>query len=265
LSLSNAARIQSFCRGEKKTVQEKRQIVKQAQGLSQEQCLKALLTISPQAFCEEKERVVSATQRELRLVISEKVYQKIQTLRGMLSHAQPEARLSELLEHLLDLGIAEQQKKRIGVKCLKEAGSLGEQGASSHTEKAQPKAAPSESGKAPKPDPNSWIHPAAGRTKTLPSGRRVFLPKSLTAPIWLRAQNPCEWTGHGKRCSSRYRLQVDHIQPLSQGGANASSNLRILCWAHNAARNRLLSSRSPSSMLSPQIPLPDSVTACRSA
>lgn len=32
-------------------------------------------------------------------------------------------------------------------------------------------------------------------------------------------------------------LEVDHIQPLSRGGDNQWSNLRILCRAHNRGKN----------------------------
>jgi hypothetical protein len=37
----------------------------------------------------------------------------------------------------------------------------------------------------------------------------------------------------GRRCSSRYQMETDHIQMRALGGNHASQNLRRLCRAHN--------------------------------
>jgi hypothetical protein len=37
----------------------------------------------------------------------------------------------------------------------------------------------------------------------------------------------------GRRCGSRYFLQVDHVVPFSKGGKTDPENLRVLCGAHN--------------------------------
>lgn len=53
-----------------------------------------------------------------------------------------------------------------------------------------------------------------------------------------KAQSQCEHHHpHAGRCRSKYQLQVDHIRPLAAGGDHKVSNLRILCGAHNRARN----------------------------
>lgn len=50
-----------------------------------------------------------------------------------------------------------------------------------------------------------------------------------------KAQGCCEYRDAvtGKKCDSRYQLQVDHILPLALGGGNEVSNFRILCRTHN--------------------------------
>jgi hypothetical protein len=37
----------------------------------------------------------------------------------------------------------------------------------------------------------------------------------------------------GKRCSERKFLELDHVEPVSRGGASTVSNLRLRCRAHN--------------------------------
>ncbi|MGZ3698894.1 MAG: HNH endonuclease [Bdellovibrionota bacterium] len=37
----------------------------------------------------------------------------------------------------------------------------------------------------------------------------------------------------GRRCESRYALEIDHILPVAHGGSHAPENLRVLCRAHN--------------------------------
>jgi hypothetical protein len=37
----------------------------------------------------------------------------------------------------------------------------------------------------------------------------------------------------GKRCGSRYFLEIDHIQAVALDGGNEPDNLRLLCRSHN--------------------------------
>lgn len=55
-----------------------------------------------------------------------------------------------------------------------------------------------------------------------------------------KAQHCCEYQDPktGRRCGSKYQLEVDHCHPIALGGGNELSNLRILCRAHNALAAR---------------------------
>lgn len=59
--------------------------------------------------------------------------------------------------------------------------------------------------------------------------------QSLKFRIWKRDQGQCTYQDpHSKRrCTSKHKLQIDHIIPKSQGGSNDPENLRLLCQAHN--------------------------------
>jgi hypothetical protein len=53
----------------------------------------------------------------------------------------------------------------------------------------------------------------------------------------MRAEGKCQFVDleTGKRCGSRYFLEIDHsIKPVALGGSNDLENLRLLCRGHNA-------------------------------
>jgi hypothetical protein len=196
LNLSTASQVQGFFQKEKKEGREhgKLEVVEQIKGLSQEKCQRKLFEISPDFLPQEKERIVSGNHRELRIVISEELYEKLQLLKGLLAHALPEASYAELLERLVD----ESLKKKIQ-----------------------------------KPERSSSNHSAAERTKAFPSGVRVKLPEGVKRDVMHRAGWRCQYEHQGRRCTSSYRLQIDHIIPIAQGGSNELPNLRALCRTHN--------------------------------
>ncbi|WP_157684727.1 HNH endonuclease [Bdellovibrio bacteriovorus] len=67
---------------------------------------------------------------------------------------------------------------------------------------------------------------------------RPYISVKTKRLLLSKAQYQCEHHHpHAGRCRSKYQLQVDHIQPLSAGGDQKISNLRILCGVHNRARN----------------------------
>lgn len=52
----------------------------------------------------------------------------------------------------------------------------------------------------------------------------------------------CQWKDPitGVKCSSKFQLQLDHIQPIWDGGSNDPSNLQVqvLCSVHNREKYR---------------------------
>lgn len=66
---------------------------------------------------------------------------------------------------------------------------------------------------------------------------RPYISIKTRRSLLAQAHHQCEHHHpQSGRCTSKYQLQVDHIQPLAAGGDHKISNLRILCGIHNRAR-----------------------------
>lgn len=65
---------------------------------------------------------------------------------------------------------------------------------------------------------------------------RKYIPISIRRDLLKKANYCCEFVEPktGKRCSSKYQIELDHIQPWSLGGSNAAENMRVLCREHNS-------------------------------
>ncbi len=72
------------------------------------------------------------------------------------------------------------------------------------------------------------VNVAGARPMTLgPTGQA--LPPRLRRHVIARDGGRCTVGG----CRSRYRLQVHHITPMSEGGSNDPDNLGTFCWFHH--------------------------------
>jgi hypothetical protein len=63
-------------------------------------------------------------------------------------------------------------------------------------------------------------------------------PATVTAElrrqVWERDQGRCAWVGpDGKRCDSRWQVEVDHLDPVGRGGTARLDRLRLACRLHN--------------------------------
>ena len=57
--------------------------------------------------------------------------------------------------------------------------------------------------------------------------------------MWRRDHGCCSYVDphSGRRCGSRYRLEIDHVVPFALGGATELANLRVRCRAHHRLRH----------------------------
>ena len=72
-----------------------------------------------------------------------------------------------------------------------------------------------------------------------PSSRSRYIPAAVRREVWRRDQGCCSYVDphSGRRCGSRYRLEIDHIVPFALGGGAEPGNLRLRCEAHHRLRH----------------------------
>ena len=65
------------------------------------------------------------------------------------------------------------------------------------------------------------------------------IPSPLRHDVWRRDEGRCAFSGVAGRCAETHGLEIDHIVPWAMGGrSDDSSNLRLLCRAHNQSEAR---------------------------
>ncbi len=81
--------------------------------------------------------------------------------------------------------------------------------------------------------------PQLKRAPGLPGGSR-YIPAEVKRLVWARDQGRCSYVNPktGRRCGSRYMIQMDHIKPFALGGLSTKENMRLLCAGHNRFRAR---------------------------
>ena len=69
------------------------------------------------------------------------------------------------------------------------------------------------------------------------SGRSI--PAAVRREVWRRDQGCCSYVDRhtGRRCGSRFFLEIDHIVPVARGGGAEPANLRLSCAAHHRYRH----------------------------
>ena len=78
---------------------------------------------------------------------------------------------------------------------------------------------------------------AAAQSRTRVRGRSI--PAAVKRQVWERDRSCCSYVDprNGRRCGSRYLIQIDHVVPYALGGSAALDNLRLLCAAHHRHRH----------------------------
>lgn len=230
LSLSNASQLYSFFQAEKKegkpySPKAKQEIIQEMIGLSKKECERKLLARCPESLPKEKERAVSETKTELKLILDVSTMEKLQRLKDHLAHSYPQASHGEIIEYLINETLDRLEKKKRGAK--PDQSSLN----SLHPEIAPvPEIVPVFES-VPVPEGESVTHPLSPARHPTP---RTYIPVSDRRWVWNRAGGQCEYVSpDGIRCRGTYGLQFDHRTPLALGGKSDRSQLRVLCRNHN--------------------------------
>ncbi|OFZ17667.1 MAG: hypothetical protein A2Z20_00420 [Bdellovibrionales bacterium RBG_16_40_8] len=171
----------------------------------------------------EKIKAVTAEYTQVTMVLHEKLRLKLEELKSLFSHKNSNPSYSELVELLADFALKKLKPEpaRIGVETIIE---------SNVKLKTQRN---TNAGAALRHNIS-----ADAEISVDGCGVRKHISKSLRVEVWRRADHRCTYTDliTGRRCESKFQLQVEHIVPVAKGGTNDLQNLELLCAAHNKLR-----------------------------
>jgi 5-methylcytosine-specific restriction endonuclease McrA len=124
--------------------------------------------------------------------------EKLDLARALSSHENPTGKLEVILEQALALWLGKVQKRRFA-------------------KTDQPR------------------DPRAARIRLRqPARKREHIANSVRREVAERDELQCTYCSpNGERCAARAFLEFHHERPWARGGADDSSNLRLLCRAHN--------------------------------
>lgn len=202
INITTASQVQNFIKQETKangslSYKDKLKMLEEIENKSAREVEKHLITLKPEnVLRSEKVRAVTAEVMEIRLMIADSLKERLDRLRFYLSHINPDMTYLGLLEYLCDRALLKFENNKS--ENVRGEGSSEKEG-------------------------------AEFKVKTR------HIPSTLRHAVWMRDQGRCSYIdiASGRRCGSKYQLQVDHIHPWSLGGESTLSNLQLLCGQHN--------------------------------
>ena len=232
-------------------VEEKQGLVKRAEGCSTRATMKLLLEADPSlSVSKEQARFLGNGKVEIKFVIDESCYKKLEELKSFLSHKSPILSHRELLSILLEEALEKHDPRRKKVRKTrmnKETITSSQKWESKNINNKQ-----GHKNKAQQPIVTSAqklrLQQVNGLAATFRQKREYgskakqinrAIPSHLRKHIWERDEGQCTYVNSKTRrkCSSKHLLQIDHIRPFSLGGKSEASNLRLLCAGHNQLRS----------------------------
>ncbi|ABS25656.1 HNH endonuclease [Anaeromyxobacter sp. Fw109-5] len=144
-------------------------------------------------------RAVSESGWSLRVTIDRACKEDLETLTALLSHKFPDGDLAGVLREAIRCAIEKHGRRKGAVAPQRQRGTDRE----------------------PRPSAES-----AAPTSTIPA--------IVRREVWKRDGGRCAWVApDGRRCNSRWQLELDHIHPQALGGPSTVENLRVACKSHN--------------------------------
>jgi hypothetical protein len=258
---------------QKLSTEEKMEVLQKLENKTSLECEKELIQLSSvpmQISRPQKERLLDEKHIELKLVIDQKLLLKLKRVQALRSHASPSMNYSELLNFMADeilkrldpLEKTKQKRPQQPRASLEPQSFVKEQSSQDPQVSTKPPASVKQQTfiKSPvsvNPQTSTKLQ-TSGKPQTVteslsvikkdvsnanrplvrgPSSQfeRVPIPESVRQSVWVRDQGRC---GHrdpktGRVCGSQHFLEIDHIRPVSMGGGNDPSNLRLRCRGHN--------------------------------
>jgi 5-methylcytosine-specific restriction endonuclease McrA len=139
---------------------------------------------------------VSADQWSVRFTADAALREDLETLKCLLSHRIPDGNLTAVLREAVRCAIQKHGKRRGAVK------------------------------------PERKRKPAAPRRPR--AGKREPIAAEVKRAVFERDGGRCTYVSpDGRRCDSRWQLELDHVEAAALGGRPTIGNLRLRCKVHN--------------------------------
>jgi hypothetical protein len=234
LRLSVAADVQSFFYHEAKierpySLNAKIELVESCLGKSRKEAELEFARRNPEREKRETSYAVSEDRLRVSFSISKDLNVKLNQLKDLLSHVDPNMTTEHLLERLAELGLdkydPQRKAARAKTRLSKRAKALSVDKTTLY-ENASSNSI-SESPNRPTAPPTSAAE--VKRTRCIPANEKHQVSHDNGGCTYRDEQT-------GRRCGSKQFLQLDHITPFAQNGANSAENLRWMCGAHNRHR-----------------------------
>ncbi len=202
---------------------DKLKLIESLENKSTREIEKELLKLNPELIPQEKVRPITENKTEIKLVIDDELKSKLDQLKNLLSHTNPNMSYKELIACLAEMGLEKLDPARKSARKnrLQERRDLSRKNASSKR--------------------------VSNLQRNVSGAQRVnsrYISPAIKQEVWLRDQGRCTYiysTGidknSGRRCSSNHLLQYDHIEAFRNGGESSVRNLRLLCQQHNLHRD----------------------------
>ena len=231
---------------------QKLDLIKQAENQSSRELEKTLFDIDPEVNnSKEKVRDVKNDKVEIKVILDKKSQAKLEVLKKLLSHKNPNMSYGELISVLAEVGLNKYDPKR---KVKKQEVKIDKQSnkvdvcdkesrkASAVTIDKQTEINKTDIFMQSKEvfDKNPQKTSAVTKKQKINNDQKYlkpkrYIPSKVKHHVWMRDQGKCTYVcpKTKRRCLSDHLLQIDHINPFSLGGTNEADNLRLLCANHN--------------------------------
>jgi len=271
MSLTNLAQAQRFFNHEQKehrqsySVAEKKQVIEKLEGKSTRDAERALISLSsnPASFARpDQVRPVTTTLSEVRFTADQELLDKLEEIRGLLAHQDAHLSLAELmgkmaaitLEKLRAARFATLKKERAQTKKPITLGRDSEQTTSLQVSLTSPAKTAQNNLVQQKLHEQQSKHVAKkfsvqenpAREVPKPMAESVpqnegpqktrHYPRAIQRAVFARDNYECCYKDPltGRKCGSKFALELDHQIPFAKGGPSTIENLITKCATHNA-------------------------------